>query len=50
MMDGTGCLRGLKRDEMWIQARIMAIAGIFEALTASERPRVQERPEALRVF
>jgi len=28
----------LKRDEMSIQARIMAIADIFEALTASDRP------------
>lgn len=28
----------MKRDEMSIQARIMAIADIFEALTASDRP------------
>jgi len=28
----------LKRDEMSVQARIMAIADIFEALTASDRP------------
>ena len=37
-MDGTGYTRGLKRDEMSVQARIMAIADIFEALTASDRP------------
>ena len=37
-MDGTGYPRGLKRDEMSIQARIMAIADIFEALTARDRP------------
>ncbi len=37
-MDGTGYPRGLKRDEMSVQARIMAIADIFEALTASDRP------------
>lgn len=37
-MDGTGYPRGLKREQMSIQARIMAIADIFEALTASDRP------------
>ncbi len=37
-MDGTGYPKGLMRDEMSIQARIMAIADIFEALTASDRP------------
>ena len=37
-MDGTGYPRGLKREEMSVQARIMAIADIFEALTASDRP------------
>jgi HD-GYP domain-containing protein (c-di-GMP phosphodiesterase class II) len=37
-MDGTGYPKGLKRDEMSVQARIMAIADIFEALTASDRP------------
>jgi HD-GYP domain-containing protein (c-di-GMP phosphodiesterase class II) len=37
-MDGTGYPKGLRRHEMSIQARIMAIADIFEALTASDRP------------
>ena len=37
-MDGTGYPRGLKKEEMSVQARIMAIADIFEALTASDRP------------
>ncbi len=37
-MDGTGYPKGLMRDEMSVQARIMAIADIFEALTASDRP------------
>jgi HD-GYP domain-containing protein (c-di-GMP phosphodiesterase class II) len=37
-MDGTGYPRGLKRDEMSVQARIMGIADIFEALTAADRP------------
>jgi HD-GYP domain-containing protein (c-di-GMP phosphodiesterase class II) len=37
-MDGTGYPRGLKRDDMSVQARMMAIADIFEALTAKDRP------------
>lgn len=37
-MDGTGYPKGLTRDEMSIPARMMAIADIFEALTASDRP------------
>jgi HD-GYP domain-containing protein (c-di-GMP phosphodiesterase class II) len=37
-MDGTGYPKGLHRHEMSIPARIMAIADIFEALTASDRP------------
>jgi len=37
-MDGKGYPRGLTREEMSIQARIMGIADIFEALTAKDRP------------
>lgn len=37
-MDGKGYPRGLKRDQMSVQARIMGIADIFEALTAKDRP------------
>lgn len=37
-MDGTGYPRRLKKEEMSIPARIMAIADIFEALTAADRP------------
>jgi HD-GYP domain-containing protein (c-di-GMP phosphodiesterase class II) len=37
-MDGTGYPRGLKKHDMSIPARIMAIADIFEALTAADRP------------
>jgi HD-GYP domain-containing protein (c-di-GMP phosphodiesterase class II) len=40
-MDGSGYPRGLRRDEMSVQARIMAVADIFEALTASDRPYKQ---------
>lgn len=37
-MDGRGYPRGLKREQMSVQARIMGIADIFEALTARDRP------------
>ena len=37
-VDGKGFPKGLKKNEMSVQARIMAIADIFEALTASDRP------------
>ncbi len=37
-MDGKGYPRGLKREDMSIQARCMGIADIFEALTAVDRP------------
>jgi HD-GYP domain-containing protein (c-di-GMP phosphodiesterase class II) len=37
-MDGKGYPRGLKRDQMSVQARMMGIADIFEALTAKDRP------------
>jgi hypothetical protein len=37
-MDGKGYPRGLTRDKMSVQARIMGIADIFEALTARDRP------------
>ena len=37
-MDGKGYPRGLTRDQMSVQARVMGIADIFEALTARDRP------------
>ncbi|MDR7052399.1 HD-GYP domain-containing protein (c-di-GMP phosphodiesterase class II) [Duganella sp. 3397] len=37
-MDGKGYPRGLTGDQMSVQARLMAIADIFEALTACDRP------------
>jgi HD-GYP domain-containing protein (c-di-GMP phosphodiesterase class II) len=37
-MDGKGYPKGLTRDQMSVQARVMGIADIFEALTASDRP------------
>jgi hypothetical protein len=37
-MDGKGYPKGLTRDQMSVQARVMGIADIFEALTARDRP------------
>ncbi|NJK90145.1 MAG: HD domain-containing protein, partial [Myxococcales bacterium] len=37
-MDGTGYPRGLFGGDMSVPARIMAVADVFEALTASDRP------------
>lgn len=37
-MDGKGYPRGLTKDQMSVQARMMGIADIFEALTARDRP------------
>ena len=37
-MDGNGYPKGLRREQMSVQARVMGIADIFEALTARDRP------------
>ena len=43
-MDGTGYPNKLKKDQMSIQARMIAIADVFEALTASDRPYKKGMP------
>ncbi len=40
-VDGKGYPKGLTRDQMSVQARVMGIADIFEALTATDRPYKQ---------
>lgn len=42
--DGRGYPRGLRREEMPVQARIMAVADVFEALTAGDRPYKKALP------
>jgi len=37
-LDGTGYPRGIQASEIAIQTRIMTVADIFDALTASDRP------------
>lgn len=49
-MDGTGYPRGLKKEQMPIQARIIAIADIFEALTANDRPYKKAMPISQALF
>jgi hypothetical protein len=51
-MDGKGYPRGLKREQMSVQARCMGIADIFEALTAKDRPYKKEKTlsEALTIL
>jgi len=51
-MDGSGYPRGLTREEMSVQARVMGIADIFEALTAEDRPYKHAMPisEALQIL
>jgi len=51
-MDGKGYPKGLTREQMSLQARMMAIADIFEALTAADRPykRGNTLSEALEIL
>ena len=51
-MDGTGYPKGLTADEMSVPAKMMAIADIFEALTASDRPykKAKTLSESLKIM
>lgn len=51
-MDGTGYPRKLAREDMSVSARMMAIADIFEALTASDRPykKAKTLSEAIKIM
>ncbi|MGB5518887.1 MAG: HD domain-containing phosphohydrolase [Gammaproteobacteria bacterium] len=51
-MDGRGYPKRLTRDQMPLTARMMAIADIFEALTASDRPykKAKTLSEAIRIM
>lgn len=51
-MDGKGYPKGLRREDMSLQARMMGIADIFEALTAADRPYKPAKPlsEALKIM
>ena len=51
-IDGSGYPRGLKADEIPIQSKLMAVADIYDALTASDRPykRAVPTPRALDIL
>lgn len=51
-MDGTGYPLGLTKDEMSVPARLMAVADVFEALSASDRPYKKAKPvsECLKIL
>ncbi len=51
-MDGKGYPRGLTGDQMSVQERMVAVADIFEALTAADRPYKTGKPlsEALKIM
>ncbi len=51
-MDGGGYPRGIYAGDMSVPARIMAIADVFEALTAQDRPYKPGKPlsEAMRIM
>ncbi|MFC3939097.1 HAMP domain-containing protein [Pseudomonas gingeri NCPPB 3146 = LMG 5327] len=51
-MDGSGYPKRLRREQMSLPARMMAIADIFEALTAADRPYKKAKPlsEALGIM
>lgn len=51
-MDGNGYPRRLMGKDMSVLARIMAIADVFEALTAGDRPYKKAKPlsEAIRIM
>lgn len=51
-MDGSGYPNGLTKEQMSVPARVMAIADIFEALTASDRPYKKGKTltEALKIM
>ena len=51
-IDGTGYPRKLSADQMSLPAKMMVIADIFEALTASDRPYKKSKTlsEAIRIM
>jgi len=51
-LDGSGYFEGLKKDELSLQSRIIAVADIFEALTAPDRPykKPMKLSQAIRIL
>jgi HD-GYP domain-containing protein (c-di-GMP phosphodiesterase class II) len=51
-MDGTGYPKRLKGEDMSVVARMMAVADVFEALTAADRPykKAKKLSEAVKIM
>lgn len=51
-LDGTGYPRGLVADDIILKGRILAVADVFEALTAADRPYKEGKKlsEAMRIL
>ncbi len=51
-LDGSGYPRGVTAEKIPLQARVLAVADVFEALTAADRPYRKGRPlsEAVRIL
>ncbi|MCL2480130.1 MAG: GAF domain-containing protein [Spirochaetaceae bacterium] len=51
-LDGCGYPEGKRKDELPLESRLMAIADIFDALTASDRPYKKSMPveQALKII
>lgn len=51
-LDGSGYPRGITAEKIPLQARILAVADVFEALTAADRPysRGKKLSEAMRII
>lgn len=51
-MDGKGYPRGLTKEQMSVPSRLMALADIFEALSAADRPYKSAKPvsECLKIM
>ncbi len=51
-LDGSGYPRGLKQEDIDIRGRIIAVADIFEALTAADRPykKAKKLSESMRIL
>lgn len=52
MLDGSGYPDGLKKEQIPVQGRILAVADIFDALTATDRPykKAVPVPKALAIL
>jgi HD-GYP domain-containing protein (c-di-GMP phosphodiesterase class II) len=46
-LNGTGYPRAIRRDQIPLQSKMMAVADIYDALTAADRPYKKAVPHAI---